>query len=221
MKLRKQTIPMIEKLFEKYFEPLINYARKSCPEPVMTVNNNLACSFFRVMDCFLVPYIDTELKKCTAEEIEDLEQMLEGIFIYALIWSIGATTDLNGRAKFNIKIKDLMGKESKFKFPNVGSCYDYKYSVDKKEWVYWTETISEFVIDNKAQYNEIIVPTFDSIRMKYIKGLLLKNKKHCLCPGPTGTGKTVNISNLINLEMPEEFGSVPLTFSAQTGANST
>jgi dynein heavy chain len=55
--------------------------------------------------------------------------------------------------------------------------------------------------------------------MKFIKGLLLKNKKHCLSPGPTGTGKTVNIANLINLEMPEDFSSVPLTFSAQTSAN--
>jgi dynein heavy chain len=57
--------------------------------------------------------------------------------------------------------------------------------------------------------------------MKFIKGLLLKNKKHCLSPGPTGTGKTVNIANLINLEMPEDFSSVPLTFSAQTSANQT
>jgi dynein heavy chain len=52
MKLRKQTMPMIEKLFEKYLEPMINYTRKSCPEPVITVDNNLACSFFRVLDCY-------------------------------------------------------------------------------------------------------------------------------------------------------------------------
>jgi dynein heavy chain, axonemal len=86
--------------------------------------------------------------------------------------------------------------------------------LEKKEWVYWTETIEPFVIDGKAAYSEIIVPTFDSIRMKFVKGTLLKNKKHVLSPGPTGTGKTVNIANLINLEMPEEFSSVPLTFSA-------
>ena len=58
------------------------------------------------------------------------------------------------------------------------------------------------------------MPTFDSIRMKFVKGILLKNKKHVLSPGPTGTGKTVNIANLINLELPEEFSNVPITFSA-------
>jgi len=147
--------------------------------------------------------------------------MIEGIFTFCLVWSVGCTTTPEGRVKFNIKLRDLMGKDNKYKFPSQGTCYDYKFSTEKKEWVYWTETINEFVIDHKAQYNEIIVPTFDSIRMKFVKGTLLKNKKHVLSPGPTGTGKTVNIANLINLEMPEEFSNVPLTFSAQTSANQT
>jgi len=214
-KLRPKTaVPLFEKLFAHYLEPIINYTRKNCPEPVMTVDNNLCNSMFRLLDCFMVPYFDTELKKVTADEVEDLEQMLEGIFVFCLVWSVGCTTTPEGRTKFNIKIRDLMGKENKYKMPNQGSCYDYKFSTEKKEWIYWTDTISEFTIDSKAQYNEIIVPTFDSIRMKYVKGTLLKQKKHVLSPGPTGTGKTVNISNLINLEMPEEFSSVPLTFSA-------
>jgi len=214
-KLRPKTAaPLFEKLFAHYLEPIINYTRKNCPEPVLTVDNNLCTSMFRLLDCFMVPYFDTELKKVTADEVEDLEQMLEGIFVFCLVWSVGCTTTPEGRTKFNIKIRDLMGKENKYKMPNQGSCYDYKFSTEKKEWIYWTDTISEFTIDSKAQYNEIIVPTFDSIRMKYVKGTLLKQKKHVLSPGPTGTGKTVNISNLINLEMPEEFSSVPLTFSA-------
>ncbi len=214
-KLRPKTaVPLFEKLFAHYLEPIINYTRKNCPEPVMTVDNNLCNSMFRLLDCFMVPYFDTELKKVTADEVEDLEQMLEGIFVFCLVWSVGCTTTPEGRTKFNIKIRDLMGKDNKYKMPNQGSCYDYKFSTEKKEWIYWTDTISEFTIDSKAQYNEIIVPTFDSIRMKFVKGTRLKQKKHVLSPGPTGTGKTVNISNLINLEMPEEFSSVPLTFSA-------
>lgn len=116
-KLRKQTIPVIEKLFEKYLEPILAYARKYCPEPVLTVDNNLAGSMFRLLDCFMEPYYPTELKKITPEEIEDLETMLEGIFIFCLVWSIGCTTTLDGRSKFNSKLKEIMGKENKFKFP--------------------------------------------------------------------------------------------------------
>lgn len=50
--LRKTTIPMLEKLFEKYMDPLIAFTRKQCPEPVKTVDNNLAASLMRIMDCF-------------------------------------------------------------------------------------------------------------------------------------------------------------------------
>lgn len=57
--------------------------------------------------------------------------------------------------------------------------------------------------------------------MKYVKGTLVREKKHCLSPGPTGTGKTVNIAQLCNQEMSEDYSCVPVTFSAQTSANLT
>lgn len=40
------------------------------------------------------------------------------------------------------------------------------------------------------------------------------NKKHVLSPGPTGTGKTVNINELLTQELPEEYQTIPITFSA-------
>jgi len=60
-----------------------------------------------------------------------------------------------------------------------------------------TDTVPAYAVDNKLSYGEIVVPTFDSIRMKYLKRMLLMNKKHVLSPGPTGTGKTVNINELL------------------------
>ena len=83
--------------------------------------------------------------------------------------------------------------EAGIEFPEEKMIYDYKWSVETKEWVYWMETISEYKVDIKVSYNEILVPTVDSIRMKYFTKLLVLNGKHCLTPGPTGTGKSVNI----------------------------
>lgn len=67
----------------------------------------------------------------------------------------------------------------------------------KKEWVVWTDTIEEYFVDNRQSYGEIVVPTFDSVRMQYVTRILVTNKKHVLSPGPTGTGKTVNIQKLL------------------------
>ena len=84
----------------------------------------------------------------------------------------------------------------------------------KKEWVIWTLTCQEYFVDNKMMYSEIVVPTFDSIRMQYLTRILVLNKKHVLCPGPTGTGKTVNIQIMLAEQMPEDYQYIPITFSA-------
>jgi len=63
-----------------------------------------------------------------------------------------------------------------------------------------------------------MVPTFDSIRMQYITKLLLLHKKHVLSPGPTGTGKTVNIERLLAQQMPDDYQQINIALSAQTSA---
>lgn len=83
--------------------------------------------------------------------------------------------------------------------------FDYKYIVDTKEWQYWRDTVQEYQVDIKSSYNEILVPTVDSIRMKFFTKLLVLNSKHALTPGPTGTGKSVNIAELLTYELPEEY----------------
>jgi succinate dehydrogenase flavin-adding protein (antitoxin of CptAB toxin-antitoxin module) len=34
----------------------------------------------RILDCYFIDYFDTEVKKVTPEEIDDMENMLEALF---------------------------------------------------------------------------------------------------------------------------------------------
>jgi len=61
------------------------------------------------------------------------------------------------------------------------------------EWVSWFDTIPVYEVDTRVSYSEIVVPTDDSIRMKYLMRTLMSNDKHVLMPGPTGTGKSVYV----------------------------
>ena len=105
--------------------------------------------------------------------------------------------------------------------PDAGLVYDYKYDMEKKEWIIWTQTQAEYTVDSRQSYGEIVLPMFDSLRMQYIKKLLLTNRNHVLCPGPTGTDKTVNIQIMLATQKPEKYQYIPITFSAQTSANQT
>jgi dynein heavy chain len=159
----------------------------------------------KVMDCYFADYIENEIKKVTPEEIEEMEQICEALFVFSLVWSIGCTTILEGRERFDRKVRELMGRDHKFKFPGEGLVYDYHFDKANKEWKIWTSTVPNYSVDNKLSYGEIVVPTQDSIRMKYLKRILVMNKKHVLCPGPTGTGKTVNINDILSNELTEDY----------------
>nr|XP_031542333.1 dynein heavy chain 1, axonemal isoform X7 [Vicugna pacos] len=88
-------------------------------------------------------------------------------------------------------------------------------------WVKWMEPSASFTIMPDTSYCDIIVPTMDTMQMSYLLDMLLTNHKPVLCIGPTGTGKTLTISNKLLKKLPLEYVSHFLTFSARTSANQT
>ena len=146
----------------------------------------------RILDCFFSNYVESEIKRITKDDIANLETMISQLWVYSVIWSIGTTTTLDGRMKFDKFFREKIAKIG-IEFPEEKLVYDYKFNIETKEWQYWMDTISEYQVDIKVSYNEIVVPTVDSIRMKFFTKLLIMNNKHCLTPGPTGTGKSVYI----------------------------
>jgi dynein heavy chain len=182
----------------------------------------LCQSITRILDCYFAPYIETEFKKVPAEDIDNLELLIQDLFVYALIWGIGATSTYDGRIKFDKWLREKLQKEDvKTSLPAEGLCHDFCFDINIKEWKEWIQTVDEYKVDVKLSFNDIVVPTNDSIRMKYLMKLLLMHHKHMLTPGPTGTGKSVNIAELLIAEMPEDFQSLVICFSAQTSANNT
>ena len=97
----------------------------------------------------------------------------------------------------NLFIRDKI-KEVEIEFPEEATIYDWCFDPKKASWLRWTETQKDFKVDTKLNYSEIVVPTDDSLRMKFLLKTLITKGKHCLTPGPTGTGKTVNIIELIS-----------------------
>jgi dynein heavy chain, axonemal len=79
----------------------LEFLRQNCKEIVPTMDNNLASSLFRIMNCFFANYVETEVKKVQPEEIDSLESMLENYLLFSLVWSICCTVDYEGREKFS------------------------------------------------------------------------------------------------------------------------
>lgn len=205
---------------DELLEDSCYFLRHDLQEPVETVDNNLVQSLFRILDSYLAEYIETEVKKVPAEKVEELYSMIPQLFVFSLVWSVGTTTTLPGREKFDLWLRKklpIVGVD----FPEEKLVYDYAFDRPNRRWISWFETVGEYTVDIKTSYNEIVVPTLDSIRMKHLTARILTSGKHVLVPGPTGTGKSVNTTEMLTYELPEEYQALTMTFSAQTSANQT
>ena len=148
----------------------------------------------------------------------------------------------NTRGKFDNFMKDLiagesviekynidMGKDGKENYPatkipnkmgDFESVFDMYFDQEEMRWVMWDDTVPKYQINKDLSYLQLSITTNDSIRMLNICETLLKNKKHALLVGPTGTGKSVQMNNLLRDKFDnDEWAFYKIGFSAQTTAN--
>lgn len=130
----------------------------------------------------------------------------------------------DGRRRFGDWLKERV---SAFELDLGSACplsssenvYDFCYSIADHRWMPWTDTAPSLTIVKGTCYENIVVPTLDSIRVTHVFKLLLLAGHHVLCPGSTGTGKTVNITQCLLMGLPENFETNLFSFSAHTNVN--
>ncbi|XP_018600098.2 dynein heavy chain 1, axonemal isoform X2 [Scleropages formosus] len=228
---------MLTSLFTRFLQDSVSFVRKSVKEVISTMDSNLTCSLLKLLDCFFQPFIPREGEKPPPQEkLSRLGELIEPWFIFSLVWSVGATGDASSFQHFSAWLRGKMAEEEiKLCFPEEGLVYDYclddagisNLAEDEEErertvcWVNWMSYAPEVVITPDTRYSDIIVPTLDTVRKSFLLGMLLCNKKPVLCIGPTGTGKTLTMSEKLLKNMPAEYITHFLMFSARTSANQT
>jgi dynein heavy chain len=120
----KYVMSTLTEMMDQLLEPGCYFLRRNLGEMVMTVDNNLAGSIMRLLDCYFVKYIESEIKKITPEQVADLEKQIKHIYFFCLIWSVGGTTNAPGREKFNKWCREQMQKHGLSGFPEDKQVYD-------------------------------------------------------------------------------------------------
>ena len=96
----------IEGLFDWLLPPCVRLATKECkmPQPMHEINLAQAC--MRLLEALLAEFSDEAL---VAEMNKNLLlTWLDSLFLFALVWSVGAAVDEEGRKKFDATLRGLL-----------------------------------------------------------------------------------------------------------------
>jgi len=202
------------KQFEKTCESIksnvpkmINFIRANCKEKVPTVDVNLVTSLLNLLTCFFNP----EIIKLSADNLED---QFNYYLSFCLIWSLGGNIEDNSRNIFMKIMKEVMTKLG-VQFDFSQDVYDL-YVNDSCNFSKWNERKENFKFDKELSFFNILVPTQDTIKYKYLMDNLSKQNYNSLFIGETGVGKSVIVMDFLNKLDPSSFLFKSSNFSAKT-----
>jgi dynein heavy chain len=79
--------------------------------------------------------------------LSDLSTCIDGLFIFAIIWSVGATTNEEGRMMFDSFVRqEMFCNKFAWPIPKAGSIYDYLFSVNDKKWLRWIDIVDRYEV---------------------------------------------------------------------------
>lgn len=153
------------------------------------------------------------------------ENVIEGLYVFALVWSLGATIVEDDRSKFSEALKKLSelplihtaAPVLVGQLPgNDKSLYDYRFDQAELQWVSWNNYVPMYEHQPQRQFQDILVPTLDTVRHIWLLEKLVSYKKPVLFVGDVGTSKTVTIQHYLKLLPKDKNIQLNINFSSRT-----
>jgi dynein heavy chain, axonemal len=168
---------------ESTVDGALKFIRASCRENVATVDFNLVTSTLNLLDSFLV-----ETRGITTDNITDL---LRPIFGFCFVWGFGGNLHDSSLKKFDEYARSAL--DSITQFPFGGTVYDFFVDVKTSRFVPWSGIIKNFTYSRDLPFFDLVVPTVDMTRVKFLADYLISGGHNILVTGNSGVGKTVMI----------------------------
>uniref|UniRef100_A0A8D0CSV5 Dynein, axonemal, heavy chain 5 n=1 Tax=Sander lucioperca TaxID=283035 RepID=A0A8D0CSV5_SANLU len=141
------------------------------------------------------------------------------LFVFAVMWSLGAVLELDDRAKMEAFLK-VGNHSSSLDLPLTQDEQTiFEFTVNEQgQWEHWSNKVPEYVYpkDHVPDYSSILVPNVDNVRTDFLMTTIVKQRKAVLLIGEQGTAKTVMIKGYTSKLDPELHLSKTVNFSSAT-----
>lgn len=242
-------LALINDMYDWLLDPCLEFLKEpSLRQMLKTSDMHLVKSMMKVFDTELDEVLkslgNTDIRLIENDDIagdlsvQQITLWAQGLFLFALVWSIGSTLDEPSRQKFNDFFRNLIEgtnpdhpkpKSSRLSksnvFPDKLTIYDYFF--EKKgagNWQTWQSLVPRNIVDSipdNAKLSETTVPTCTTVSQCYFLNTHTAGNTPLLVVGPTGTGKSAITNNwLVTLDK-DRFLPNNISFSAKTSAGQT
>ena len=69
--------------------------------------------------------------------------------------------------------------------------------MEQKLWIAWGKLVPKYIHVPEKKFNEILVPTVDTVRTTWLLNLMVRIKRPVVLVGETGTSKSATIANFL------------------------
>ncbi|XP_061847983.1 dynein axonemal heavy chain 3 [Colius striatus] len=235
--LQEEHQELVNDMFMWLVQPCLDFIHLHCKASVQTSSIHLSHSLMKLYTCLLDEITESKEEEKESISSQHLTLWLQGLFLFALVWTVGGIIDADSRKKFDLFYRNLLmgGNEEHPRpksvkltkhniFPEKGSVYDfYFHKHGSGQWNLWTEYITkeEQVISPGAKVSELIIPTMETARQMFFLKTYVEHNVPLLFVGPTGTGKSAITNNFL-LQLPKQkYIPSVINFSARTSATQT
>ncbi|CAH0405196.1 unnamed protein product [Chilo suppressalis] len=192
-------------LFDKYIPSCLETIRtrfKKITPIAEMAHIQMLC---HLLNCLLVP--ENIPPECPKE-------WYDIFFVFACVWAFGSAMFQDTGIDYRVEFTKWWVNEFKtIKFPPGGTVFDFYIDHDSKQFTPWTEKIPKFELDSDVPLQAVLVPTAETIRIRFFLDLLMKNKHPVMLVGGAGCGKTVLVNEkLQSLSENYAIQSVPFNF---------
>lgn len=199
---------LLMSLYKKYVERCVDYVLSGLIDGQQVEK---LCQVIPIANLDLVKQLCSSLDVFLHRHVED-RQDVEGIYIFCLVWSLGAALVRRSRDRFDQFIKNISGGSVP-----TDSLYSQFYDLENHKWEAWHAKVPDYEEPNPFLFHQIMVPTTDSVLYTHLLEALAP-RKPLLLVGESGTAKTLTIQNYMSKLDTDTTSRLVLNFSSRTTA---
>ncbi|XP_064007233.1 dynein axonemal heavy chain 9-like isoform X1 [Pogoniulus pusillus] len=174
-------------LFDKYLPSCLDTLRtrfkRIVPIPEQSLVQLLCC----LLECLLTE--QNTPPDCPKE-------LYELYFVFAAVWAFGGSLFQDQLVDHRVEFSKWWVAEFKtIKFPSQGTVFDFYIDPETKKFEPWSKLIPHFELDPEMPLQACLVPTAETVRLRYLVDRLLARRCPLLLVGSAGTGKSALLAD--------------------------